>query len=69
MSRYFTHFFTFASPPEKDVDWSDDGIIGAFRFLKRVWRLIDNNLEFIKRSSQLSECSDSISEIIKELAL
>jgi len=60
-------FLLFASPPEKDVDWSDDGIIGAFRFLKRVWRLIDNNLEFIKRSSQLGECSDSISEIIKVL--
>ena len=26
-------------PPEQDVDWSDSGIIGVFRFLSRVWRL------------------------------
>jgi leucyl-tRNA synthetase len=29
-------FLLFASPPEKDVEWSDDGVMGAFRFLNRV---------------------------------
>jgi leucyl-tRNA synthetase len=33
-------FSLFASPPEKDLDWSDEGVEGSFRFLKRVWRLI-----------------------------
>ena len=32
-------FFLFASPPERDVDWSDQGVEGASRFLHRVWRL------------------------------
>jgi leucyl-tRNA synthetase len=32
-------FCLFASPPEKDLDWSDQGVEGAFRFLNRVWRL------------------------------
>ncbi len=32
-------FCLFASPPEKDLDWSDAGVEGAFRFLKRVWTL------------------------------
>jgi leucyl-tRNA synthetase len=32
-------FILFAAPPEKDLDWSDQGVEGCFRFLKRVWRL------------------------------
>ena len=32
-------FCLFAAPPERDFDWSDSGIEGAFRFLQRVWRL------------------------------
>jgi leucyl-tRNA synthetase len=31
----------FIGPPEKDADWSDRGVEGAFRFLNRVWRLVD----------------------------
>jgi leucyl-tRNA synthetase len=34
-------FILFAAPPEKDLDWSDEGIEGASRFLKRVWRLVE----------------------------
>jgi leucyl-tRNA synthetase len=32
-------FCLFASPPEKDLDWSDKGVEGAYRFIQRVWRL------------------------------
>jgi leucyl-tRNA synthetase len=32
-------FCLFASPPEKDLDWSDQGVDGSARFLNRVWRL------------------------------
>jgi leucyl-tRNA synthetase len=32
-------FCLFASPPEKDLDWSDKGVSGVFRFLQRFWRL------------------------------
>jgi leucyl-tRNA synthetase len=35
-------FILFASPPEKDLEWSDAGIEGAFRFLNRVWRLAED---------------------------
>ena len=34
-------FSLFAAPPEKDLDWSDQGVEGAFRFLNRVWRLVE----------------------------
>ena len=33
-------FSLFAAPPEKDLEWSDDGVEGAYRFLGRVWRLV-----------------------------
>lgn len=43
-------FLLFASPPEKDVEWSDDGIMGAFRFLNRVYRLIGEHQQLIKEA-------------------
>jgi leucyl-tRNA synthetase len=33
-------FTLFAAPPEKDLEWSDQGVEGAYRFLSRLWRLI-----------------------------
>jgi len=33
-------FMLFAAPPEKDLDWSDQGIEGTYRFLGRLWRLV-----------------------------
>jgi len=32
----------FVAPPEKEVEWSDAGLEGSFRFLVRVWRLVDH---------------------------
>ncbi len=34
-------FMLFASPPDKDLDWSDKGVEGCFRFIGRVWRMVD----------------------------
>jgi leucyl-tRNA synthetase len=31
-------FIMFAAPPEQSLEWSDSGVEGAFRFLKRLWR-------------------------------
>ncbi len=33
-------FILFVGPPELDAEWSDQGVEGSFRFLKRVWRLV-----------------------------
>jgi leucyl-tRNA synthetase len=43
-------FILFASPPEKDLDWSDQGVEGAHRFLHRVWRLVEERLDDLKRA-------------------
>jgi leucyl-tRNA synthetase len=33
-------FSIFAAPPERDLDWSDQGVEGAYRFLHRIWRIV-----------------------------
>jgi leucyl-tRNA synthetase len=35
-------YVVFVAPPEKEVEWTDAGIEGSFRFLARVWRLVDH---------------------------
>ncbi len=38
-------FVMFASPPEQSLEWSDAGVEGAHRFLKRVWNVIHQHLQ------------------------
>jgi leucyl-tRNA synthetase len=38
-------FELFAAPPEKDVEWSDAGVEGSYRFLGRVFRFVTRNLD------------------------
>ena len=38
-------FCLFAAPPEKDLEWNDEGVDGCFRFLSRVWRLVQGRGE------------------------
>lgn len=33
-------FILFAAPPERDLEWSDQGVEGAYRFLGRIWRIV-----------------------------
>ncbi len=37
-------FSLFVGPPDQDSEWSDEGVVGAHRFLWRVWRLATENL-------------------------
>jgi leucyl-tRNA synthetase len=38
-------FCLFAAPPERDLEWNDDGVEGCNRFINRVWRLVLSGLE------------------------
>jgi leucyl-tRNA synthetase len=38
-------FSLFAAPPEKDLEWNEQGVEGCYRFLNRVWRAVYENLE------------------------
>jgi len=37
----------FVAPPEKEIEWTDAGLEGSFRFLARVWRLVDGVAETV----------------------
>ena len=41
-------FCLFAAPPERDLEWSEQGVDGGFRFLNRIWRLANEWMETIK---------------------
>lgn len=64
-------FILFASPPEKDLDWSEQGVEGAYRFLCRVYRLVENNLETLKMASKdkinMTDIENSESRAIKRI--
>jgi leucyl-tRNA synthetase len=46
-------YMLFAAPPEKDLDWSDTGIEGAWRFLNRVYRVISKHAENVRAVGSL----------------
>ena len=41
-------FSLFAAPPEKELEWSEEGIEGCHRFLNRIWRFVEGRLEEIR---------------------
>jgi leucyl-tRNA synthetase len=59
-------FLLFAAPPEKELEWSDEGIEGTFRFLNRVWRIVDRYIPSVKRISKDYD-PDALSDESKEL--
>ncbi len=57
----------FAGPPELDMEWSDQGVEGAFRFLNRVWRLYATNIPYIKDISWREISQEELSKEGKDL--
>jgi leucyl-tRNA synthetase len=63
-------FMLFASPVQRDLDWSDEGIEGAYRFLNRVWRLVcDCVLPPIAREGKREIEFDALNPKSKELLI
>ena len=48
-------FILFASPPDKEFAWSEDGVEGCYRFLVRVWALVHENLDLFAPRSGAAE--------------
>ncbi len=42
-------FCLFASPPDRDLEWSDQGVEGSYRFLNRLWRLVVDHIDSLRR--------------------
>lgn len=60
-------FCLFAAPPEKGLDWSDEGVEGSFRFLSRVWRLVKTNESALEASKPYDGNIDSLEGKTREL--
>ena len=62
-------FTLFASPPEKDLEWNDQGVEGCYRFLNRVWRLVYDHLDLVKDagSVDVSQLDDSARDLRRQV--
>ena len=54
-------YVMFVAPPEKEIEWSDAGLAGSFKFLVKVWRLVDHWAETIGGEG-LPECGDNCTD-------
>jgi leucyl-tRNA synthetase len=59
-------YVMFVAPPEKEVEWSDAGLEGSFRFLMRVWRLVDHWCETIGGEG-IPACGDDCTDAERAL--
>jgi leucyl-tRNA synthetase len=64
-------FELFAAPPEKDLEWNDQGVEGAFRFLNRVWRFVQTHRPMLpgltaRGPDELSEPGRAFRRVVHE---
>ena len=60
-------FCLFAAPPERDLEWSEKGVEGSFRFLNRVWRLAITWQKQICAIEPYAQGPDRLEKEVKEL--
>jgi leucyl-tRNA synthetase len=57
-------FVMFAAPPEQTLEWSDEGVQGAFRFLRRLWRIVGEHAAGEPAGELVA---DSLNDVQREL--
>lgn len=60
-------FCLFAAPPERDLEWSDQGVEGSARFLNRVWRLAFDWFSHISTATSYDGAPDQLDGDLREL--
>ncbi len=60
-------FCLFAAPPERDLEWSDQGVDGSFRFLNRIWRLTADWLDDIRNVAPYNDAPENLDDSLREL--
>ncbi|NLY40189.1 MAG: leucine--tRNA ligase, partial [Desulfovibrionales bacterium] len=60
-------FCLFAAPPEKDLEWSDQGIEGSYRFLSRLWRLADEMMTVLTPVGPCAAINSTLTDAEAEL--
>ncbi len=56
-------FSLFAAPPERDLEWTESGVDGSYRFLSRVWKFIHRNLDGLKNAR---EGCDAVTPLVRK---
>jgi len=60
-------FILFAALPEKELEWNDKGVSGAFRFLNRVYNLVNENLKDIKIDSKYKSLNEKDKFVLSKM--
>ena len=68
-------FILFAAPPDRELDWTDEGVEGSYRFLNRVWRLVydfqknglEDNGEVVIKSDEDRKLNYTLNATIKKV--
>ncbi len=62
-------FMMFAAPPEQSLEWSDAGVEGAYRFIKRVWNVVVKHNQTLKSTTPASLNIDGLNSEQRELRM
>ncbi|MGB4674764.1 MAG: leucine--tRNA ligase [Azovibrio sp.] len=62
-------FMMFAAPPEQSLEWSDAGVEGAYRFLRRVWKAVHEQVQAgpVAPSARSAELSEAMKDLRRKL--
>ncbi len=60
-------FCLFAAPPERDLEWNEQGVEGGYRFLTRVWRLVRAHMDVIRDAGSFSGEPGQLKGDLREL--
>ncbi len=60
-------FMLFAAPPQKDLDWSDKGVEGSFRFINRIWRFLNSHIDLYQAGASVNH--ENLSEDQKKIRI
>ena len=59
-------FILFKAPPEKDLEWNDSDVEGQYRFILRIWRLINQYMQIVTKNKELLQSNKTIKEVNDE---
>lgn len=63
-------FTMFAAPPEKELEWNENGLAGGYRFIQRVWKLVEEGNEYFDRNKyNLEALNKADKNILRKLHL
>lgn len=60
-------FILFTAPPERDLEWNDEGVEGAARFINRVWRLVNRHIASSASGKEEKKLNNILNKTIKKV--